>query len=86
MIKTIYEWFSDYIANIIFDQEVVNNKGTPKAHRIILTHSHNDDGWDLLFILLSKCGPYLGGNSLDVATEITLLRINSNDIIHTFYQ
>ena len=86
MIRSVYEWFSDSIANILFDQDVIDKKRTPQAHRIIVTHNHIDDGWDLLFILLSKRCPFLGGKSLDVATEITMLRVTPTDTIHTFYQ
>ncbi len=85
LIKSVYDWFSDSIANILFDTDVINDKRTPQAHRIIVTHTHTDDGWELLFILLSKRCPFLGGKSLDVATEITMLKVSSNDTIHTFY-
>ena len=39
MIKSVYNWFSNSIANILFDQEVINQKRTPQAHRIVLTHT-----------------------------------------------
>ena len=86
MIKSVYDWFSTSITNILFDQDVINKKRTPKAFHVISSHNHNEDGWDLLFILLSKRCPFLGGTSIDVATEITMLKIHSNDDIHTFYQ
>ena len=85
LIKSVYDWFSDSVTNILFDQDVINNKRIPQAHRIIITHDNINDGWNLLFILLSKRCPFLGGKSLDVATEITMLKLNQNDTIHTFF-
>ena len=82
----MYDLFSDSIANNIFNQDVINNKRTPQAHCIIITHNHTDDGWKILLILLSKRCPFLGGKLFDVATEITMLKINQNNTIHTFYQ
>ncbi len=50
------------------------------------THSNTYDGWDLLFILLTKRCPFLDDKSFNVSTEITMLRIDPNDTIHTFYR
>ena len=81
----IYKWFSDSISKILVDTNVINKKMTPRAHQIFATHSHINDGWDLLLTLLSKQYPFLGGKSMDVASEIRLLRINNDDTIHTFF-
>ena len=85
-IRSVYEWFSDSLSNLLNDTKVINKARTPRAHQIIVTHGHVDDGWDLLFILLSKLCPFLGGKTMDVASEITLLRLNNEDTIHTFFR
>ena len=85
-IQSIYHWFSDSISNMMLDTEVINPKRTPKAHQIILTYGNMNNGWKLLFQLLTKTCPFLGGKTLDVASEITLLKINSSDTIHTFFK
>ena len=86
LIKSVYNWFGDSIANLLFDPKVVNNKNAPQAHHIIITNSNTDNGWKLLFTLLSKRCPFMGGMYMDVATEITLLKLHENDKIHTFYR
>ena len=68
------------------DVEIINSKRTPKAHQQITTHGNTTDGWKLLFHLLSKLCPFLGGKPLDVVSEITLLKTHSSDNIHTFYK
>ena len=85
-IKSIYQWFSDSIYNILLDTDVINTKRTPNAHRIIVTNGQRYDGWKLLFHLLTKRCPFLGGKTMDVASEITLLKLNHSDTIHTFYK
>ena len=85
-ITSIYHWFSDSISNMLLDTEVINPKRTPKAHQIVLTYGNMNDGWKLLFQLLTKTCPFLGGKTLDVASEITLLKIHSSDTIHTFFK
>ena len=85
-IRSVYGWFSDSLSNLLNDTNVINKTRTPRAHQIIITHGHVDDGWDLLFILLSKLCPFLGGKTMDVASEITLLRLNNDDTIHTFFR
>ena len=85
-IKSIYDWFSDSIANILQDTDFINGQHTPQVHYIILTHSNTVDGCYLLFILLIKIGPFLSGHSLKVATEITILHVKNDDTIHLFYK
>ena len=85
-IKSIYHWFSDSISNLLLDTQAINPKRAPKAHQIVITNRNINDGWKMLTLLLIKRCPFLGGKTLDVASEITLLRINSNDTIHTFYK
>ena len=50
-----------------------------------IRRSHIEDGWDLLFILLSKLCPFLGCKTMNVTSEITLLRLKDDDTIHTFF-
>lgn len=78
-IRIIHEWFSDSLSNILFDNNVISPKRTPRAHHILVTHSNTENRWDLLFILLSKRCPFLGGKTLDFASEITLLYLNNED-------
>lgn len=85
-IKSIYHWFSDSILNLLLDMQVINPKRTPKAHQIIITHGNLNDSWMLLFLQLTKWCPFLGGKILDVASEITPLKIQTNDTIHTFFK
>ncbi len=85
-IKSVYHWFGDSIGNILYDPKVINSKNNPQAHQVILTNSNMDDGWKLFFILLHKRCPFLGGTSMDVATEITLLRLKDKETIHTLYK
>ena len=85
-IQSVYEWFGNTISNLLFDNNVINQKRTPRAYRIIITLSSTDDGWDLLFNLLSKRCPFLGCKTMDVSSEITLLQINNDDNIHTFFK
>ena len=61
-------------------------KRSPQAHQVIITNSNTDDGWKLLFILLAKCFPFQVGQYMDVSTEITLLRLQDNENIHSFYK
>ena len=85
-IISIYQWFSDSISNIMLDTEVINPKRTPKAHQIVLTYGNINDGWKILYQLLTKTCPFLGEKTLDVASEITHLKIHSSDTIHTFFK
>ena len=85
-IKSIYLWFSDSIENLLLDTTAISPKRTPQAHQIIITNGNISDGWKLLFILLTKRCPFLGGKMMDVASEITFLKIHSNDTIHTFFK
>ena len=57
-IKSVYDWFGDSTANILQDTIVINGQHTSQDHCIILTHSNTDDGWDLLFTLLTKRCPF----------------------------
>ena len=86
IIKSVYHWFGDSIGNVLYDPKVINSKTTPQAHQVILTNSNIDDGWKLLFTLLHKRCPFLGGTSMDVATEITLLRLKEKETIHSLYK
>ena len=85
-IRSVYEWFSSSILNLLNDTNVIDKKRTPRAYHVIITHNHIDDGWDLLFVLLSKLCPFLGGKTMDVASEITLLRLQDNETIHSFFR
>ena len=85
-IKSIYQWFSDSILNMLLDVDVINPKCNATAHQIITTNSNINNGWQLLFHLLTKLCPFLGGKLMDVVSEITLLKINNMDTIHTFYK
>ena len=85
-IKSIYQWFSESILNMLLDVDVINPKRNPTEHQIIKTNSNINNGWQLLFHLLTKLCPFLGGKLMDVVSEITLLKINNMDTIHTFYK
>ncbi len=85
-IQSIYYWFSDSISNLLMDTNVINHKRTPQAHQIIITNGNISDGWTLLFHLLTKRCPFLGGKPMDVASEITFLKTHHNDTIHTFFK
>ena len=44
------------------------------------------DGWNLFYLLLCTRNSLLGGKGDNVIMEITNLRINSGEDIHTFYE
>ena len=85
-ILSVYQWFSDAIYNLLLDPEVINNKRTPRTHQIIIINGNVNNGWQLLFHLLSKRCPFLGGKTIDVVSEITFLKIHQTDTIHTFFK
>ena len=84
-IKSIYNWYSDSIYNILMDVDTINSKRTPKAHKMVITYRHTNDGWKLLFHFLTKLCPFLGGKMMDIDSETTLLKLYNTDTIHTFF-
>ena len=58
-----------------------NQPHHPLHIQIIMTHTHINNEWNLLHTLLTKTCPFLGGQSIDVAAEITLLKFERQIIV-----
>ena len=80
-----YNWFGTALYTGLTDTKVIPPKLAPLAHRVITTERYETDGWNLLYKLLCSRNPLLGGKGDDVISEITNLKINNDDDIHTFY-
>ena len=78
--------FSNAIANLLNDRHVIKLDDSLITHQIITAHAHINDGWNLLHTLLTKTCPFLGGQSINVAMEITLLKIEPSKTIQLFYK
>ena len=37
---SVYAWFGDSIANLLFDPKVIDGKQSPQAHQVIITNSN----------------------------------------------
>ncbi len=84
-ILNTYNWFGTALYTGLTDSKMISPKLAPNATRVITTERHETDDWNLLYTLLCSRNPLLGGNGDDVLGEITNLRINNDDDIHTFY-
>ena len=65
---------------------MVSPKLAPLTFRTITTYDNETVGWNLPYQLLCSRNLLLGGKGDDVISEITKLRINNSDDIHTFYE
>ena len=81
-----YNWFSSALYASLTDTKTISSKLSPLAYRVIHTNKTYTDGWHLFYHLLSTRNSLLGGKGDDVISEITKLRINNSDDIHTFYE
>ena len=85
-IVNTYNWFSTALYTGLTDMKMISPRMCPLASRVITTDKTATDGWMLLYFLLCSRNPLLGGKGEDVIMEITTLRINQNDDIHSFYE
>ena len=85
-IVTTYNWFSTAIYAGLTDSKMISPKSCPLASRILTTETTETDGWTLLYTLLCSRNTLLGDKGDGVIMEITNLRINQNNDIHSFYE
>eukprot|EP00978_Attheya_sp_CCMP212_P009673 scaffold23018_cov55-Attheya_sp.AAC.1 len=66
-------------------KKVINTALPPKAYLILLSNKNLHNGWDLLWTILRKIWPHLGGTNLDVHDMITSLKIEPDSSYHIIY-
>ena len=57
----------------------------PKAHRLIQVHRDLRIGWDLVWNILRKLSPHLGGTNINVHDQISALSIIPGESLPEFY-
>eukprot|EP00978_Attheya_sp_CCMP212_P038991 scaffold198554_cov35-Attheya_sp.AAC.1 len=65
-------------------KKVITAALSPKAYSILLSNKNLRNGWDLLWIILRKASPHLGGTNLDVHDMITNLKIEPGESLAVF--
>jgi hypothetical protein len=80
----MYHSFGQVILVALTTKKMITAALAPKTHSILLSNKNLRNGWDLLWILLRKRAPHLGGNNLDVHDMISNLKIEPGETLVIF--
>ena len=80
----MYHTFGQLLLVAFTNKKIVTAALSPKAYSIFLSNKNLRNGWDLLWTILCKRAPHLGGNNLDVHDMITNLKVEPGESLAVF--
>eukprot|EP00978_Attheya_sp_CCMP212_P007153 scaffold16648_cov50-Attheya_sp.AAC.1 len=80
----MYHTFGQLILVTFTNKKIVTAALSPKAYSIFLSNKNLRNGWDLLWTILCKRAPHLGGTNLDVHDMITNLKVEPGESLAVF--
>jgi hypothetical protein len=80
----MYHSFGQVILVALTTKKLITPALAPKAYSILLSNKNLNNGWELLWIILRKRAPHLGGTNIDVHDLITNLKIVPGESLAIF--
>jgi hypothetical protein len=80
----MYHSFGQVILVALTTKKLITSALVPKAYSILLSNKNLNNGWDLLWIILRKRAPHLGGSNIDVHDLISNLKIVPGESLAVF--
>lgn len=85
-IALAYNQFSRVLRDFLFNPSTIKQIESPNVYRTLLSNKLERDGFHLLWLIISKNSPQLGGHDRDLQEFVKTLEVHDGEDVTEFYE